>query len=542
MSDAYLGNHKLKRSNTPVEFAQEDVKEYVKCSQDPNYFITKYIKIVNIDKGLVNFDLYPFQSDIVNMVQDNRFVICKMPRQSGKTTTIAAMLLWYVLFNENYNVAILANKMAQSREILHRIQLAYENLPKWMQQGILEWNKGNIELENGSKILASATSASAIRGGSFNLIYLDEFAFVPSNLQEEFFASVYPTISSGTTSKVLITSTPNGLNMFYKIWTDSEEGNNSYERIDVHWSDVPGRDQKWREETIKNTSEEQFRVEFECEFIGSSNTLISPSKLRQIPWKHPRTTVSNVKVYSEPVTNRLYAIIVDTARGVGSDYSAFVILDVTQTPYHVVATFRDNHIMPMVYPRVIINAAKHYNNAFVLVEINDIGQQVSDILYHDLEYENILSTKPMGRSGQQITAGFGNGASLGVRTTKQIKKIGCSVLKSLVESDKLLINDYDILQELSRFASKNESYEAEEGNDDLVMCLVLFSWMADQKYFKDLTDVDIRERLYNDNIREMEDELLPFGLLSDGHSESHDWSQPLTLDDASFDDWLNDKM
>ena len=537
MNDTYLGNARLKRANTVEEYTKEQVEEYIKCSQDPIYFVRKYIKIVNIDKGLVPFDLYDFQEDIVRTVTNNRFVICKMPRQSGKTTSIAAMLLWYILFNENYNVAILANKMAQAREILHRIQLAYEHLPKWLQQGVLEWNKGNIELENGSKILASATSSSAIRGGSFNLIYLDEFAFVPSGLQEEFFASVYPTISSGQTSKVLITSTPNGLNMFYKIWVDSEEGNNSYKRIDVHWSDIPGRDEKWREETVRNTSEDQFRVEFECEFIGSSNTLINPSKLRMIPWKKPRSINNGLNLYSEPVQDRLYAIVVDVARGVGGDYSAFVVFDVTQMPYHVVATYKNNNIPPMLYPQVIYNTAKHFKEALVLVEVNDIGQQVADILYHDFEYENILSTRAMGRGGQQIGPGFGQGSTIGVKTTKQVKRIGCSVFKALVENDKLLINDYELLQEMSRFSSKNGSYEAEDGHDDLVMCCVLFSWLSDQKYFKDLTDVDIRERLYKDNARIIEEELLPFGIISDGQEDYN--NEPVTLETDDIDGWLS---
>lgn len=542
MSETYLGNPRLKKSNVRIPFEQWQVAEYIKCAEDPEYFIRTYIKIVNIDRGLIAFEPYPFQLEIIDKVVDNRFVICKMPRQTGKTTTIAAMLLWYATFHENFNIAILANKMAQAREILSRIQLAYEHLPKWLQQGVVEWNKGNIELENGSKILASATSSSAIRGGSFNLIYLDEFAFVPSNLQEEFFASVYPTISSGSTSKVLITSTPNGLNMFYKIWTDSEEGNNSYVRVDVHWSDVPGRDEKWKEETIKNTSREQFRVEFECEFVGSSSTLISPEKLRAIPFKRPLKTINGLNIYSEPITDRLYTIVVDTSRGVGLDYSAFVVCDVTQMPYHVVACYRDNNILPIYYPNVIFNTAKHYNEAAVLIEVNDLGQQVADILYQDLEYEGVLATQNNGRAGQTIGSGFGSMSHIGVRTTKTVKRIGCSVLKTLVENDSLFINDYNILQELSRFSQNNGSYEAEDGHDDLVMCLVLFAWMVDQKYFKEYTSVDIRERLYKDNARLIEEEMLPFGIISDGREEHVQFQETITLESDSMDSWLSEKM
>ena len=329
----YLGNPNLKRSNVAQDFTEDQIKEFVKCSQDPYYFITKYIQIVNIDEGLIPFKPYDFQKDIIELVKDERFVICKMPRQTGKTTTIAAVLLWYIMFNETFNVAILAHKSAQSRDILGRIQLAYEHLPRWLQLGVVEWNKGNLELENGSKILAASTSASAIRGGSFNLIYLDEFAFVPTHIQEEFFASVYPTISSGNTSKVLVTSTPNGLNLFYKLWSDSEEGLNDYKRIDVHWSDVPGRDEAWKEQTIKNTSADQFRVEFECEFIGSSNTLISPSVLKRLVYKQAEFSNEHTRVYKKPEEGHTYFAMVDTARGVNNDYSTIVVVDTTSWTY-----------------------------------------------------------------------------------------------------------------------------------------------------------------------------------------------------------------
>lgn len=517
MSENYLGNPNLKRANVETEFTQEQINEWVKCANDPQYFIQNYVKIVNVDKGFVPFEPYDFQKDIIDKVQDNRFVICKMPRQSGKTTTIAALLLHAVLFNEEYNIAILAHKLAQAREILSRIQRAYEALPKWMQQGVVEWNKGNIELENGSKILSSATSSSAIRGGSFNLIYLDEFAFIPGNLQDEFFASVYPTISSGKTSKVLITSTPNGLNMFYKLWTDSEKGRNSYKRVDVHWSDIPGRDEKWKNEQIANTSEDQFRVEFECEFIGSSNTLIPGSKLRSLTFEKAKYTKDGTSIYEDPKDKGAYAIIVDTSRGTGSDYSAFVVLDVSQLPYRVVAKYRSKEISPMLYPQVIKAAGHKYNDAYVLIEINDVGSQVADILYHELEYEGLLTVAQMGRAGQQIGAGFGKNVTLGVKTSKYVKRIGCQTLKDLIVSDQLIVNDFDILSELNTFVSKAQSYEAEAGShDDLVMCLVLFGWMTTQKYFKELTDMDFRKKLEEFNKDMIEDEMLPFGFIDDG--------------------------
>ncbi len=534
VNESYLGNQNLKRSNVKHEWTPNQIKEWMKCAKDPVYFIETYIKIVNVDKGLINFNLYDYQKDIVELSIDERFVICKMPRQCGKTTTLVGIMLWYVLFHDNYNVAILAHKMQQAREILSRIQLAYEHLPKWIQQGIIEWNKGNIELENGSKILASATSSSAIRGGSFNLVYLDEFAFVDNNMQEDFFASVYPTISSGKTSKVLITSTPNGLNMFYKIWTDSEEGKNDYKRIDVHWSQVPGRDQKWREETIRNTSEEQFRVEFECEFIGSSHTLISATKLRVLRSVAPTLSNPDTKIFAQPVPGRQYFTVVDTARGVEGDYSAFVVFDVSELPYRVVASYKNNMISPLMYPNIVFQLSKHYNSAYVLVETNDIGEQIANILQHDLEYENVLTTINNGRSGQVISPGFGQATRLGVRTTKAVKRIGCMGLKTQVESDKLVINDERILYELFRFVNIGDSYEAEEGHDDLVMCLVLFAWAMSQSYVKELTSVDLRQKLEQENEDAFEESMMPIGIIDRGGA-----IEPVMLAARKDDDsWL----
>ena len=523
-NDIYLGNPRLKKANVKVEYTEEQVKELARCAKDIRYFCNTYMKIVNVDEGLMNFSTYEFQDNIIHSVQKNRFTICKMPRQSGKTTVMTALILHFALFNEAFNVAVLANKAATAREILHRIQLGFEYLPYWMQQGIVEWNKGNIELENGSKILAGSTSSGSVRGGSFNLIYLDEFAFVPAHQQQEFFASTYPTISSGNTTRVMITSTPRGMNLFYKIWTDAIEERNEYEAIEVHWSDVPGRDEEWKKQTIKNTSEDQFRVEFECEFLGSSNTLIHPTKLGELVFHEPIHKAESVKIFKEPEPNHVYTISVDVSRGIGNDYSAFTIVDCSVIPYQVVATFRNNVISPMLFPNVILEAARKYNNAFCLVEINDIGQQVADILHHDLEYENIMTAQWRGRSGQIVNAGFGGGTQqLGVRTTKQLKRVGCATLKTIIENNKMEINDFDILQELTAFAVKGNSYQAEEGyNDDLVMCLVLFAWLSNQEYFKELTDIDIRKRLHASNEKALEEDTLPFGFVDDGQNPIKD--------------------
>jgi hypothetical protein len=517
----YLGNPLLKKANVPVEFTKEQIQEYQKCMDDPVYFIQEYMKIVSLDEGLVPFKMYDFQQNMVQTFHDNRFTICKLPRQSGKSTTIIAYLLHYVLFNQNVNVAILANKSSTARDILGRLQLGYENLPKWLQQGVVSWNKGSLDLENGSSILAASTSASAIRGGSYNIIFLDEFAYVPSSLAEEFFSSVYPTISSGKSTKVMIVSTPHGMNMFYKLWTDAQSKKNDYIPVEVHWSEVPGRDEVWKEETIRNTSQSQFNSEFECEFLGSIDTLIAPHKLKQMPYIDPIQSNADLDIFERPDPKKTYFLTADVSRGTSQDYSAFLVLDVTEMPYRVVAKYRNNEIKPLLFPQKIYEVAKAYNECFVLVEVNDIGEQVANALQFDLEYENLVMASMRGRAGQILGAGFSGGkAQLGVRTTKAVKRIGCSNLKQLIESDKLMIPDYDIMSELSTFIVKGSSWQADDGcTDDLVACLFIFAWAVDQTYFKELTDNDIRERMYAEQKEQLEQDMAPFGFIDNGIDE-----------------------
>ena len=536
MSEIYLGNPNLKKANTQIEWTEDKIVEFLKCKGDPVYFARNYIKIVSLDHGLVPFDMYPFQEKLIQNFHDQRFNICKMPRQTGKSTTCVSYLLHYAVFNDNVNVAILANKASTARDLLGRLQLAYENLPKWMQQGIISWNKGSLELENGSKISANSTSSSAVRGGSYNVIFLDEFAFIPNHIADDFFASVYPTISSGQSTKVIIVSTPRGMNHFYRMWHDAEKGKNEYVPTDVHWSEVPGRDIVWKEQTIANTSEQQFKVEFECEFLGSVNTLISPAKLRNLVYEEPIQRNAGLDIYEDPKEQNNYLVTVDVARGMGNDYSAFIVFDITEFPYKVVAKYRNNEIKPMLFPSVIDEVARAYNNAFILVEVNDIGDQVASILHFDLENENLLMCSMRGRAGQIVGSGFsGKKSQLGVRTTAAVKKLGCSNLKTLLEDDKILVSDYDIISELTTFAQRHNSFEAEEGcNDDLAMCLVIFSWLVAQDYFKEMTDNDIRKRLYEEQKNQIEQDMAPFGFIADGFNES-------TFTDNEGETWYADE-
>ena len=538
----YLGNPNLKKANTQIEYTEDQVQEMIKCQADPVYFAKKYVKIVNVDEGLVPFEMWPFQEKLINRFHENRFNICMMPRQTGKSTTSVSYLLHYAVFNNNVNIGILANKASTARDLLGRLQTAYENLPKWMQQGILAWNKGSLELENGSKILAASTSAAAVRGMSFNIIFLDEFAFVPNHIADDFFSSVYPTISSGKSTKIIIVSTPKGMNHFYRMWHDAEREQNEYVPTQVHWSEVPGRDAKWREQTVKNTSEQQFKVEFECEFLGSVDTLIDPAKLRSLAYEAPKTSNNSLDVYADPEKDHDYVCTVDVARGVGEDYSAFIIVDITSFPHKVVAKYRDNHIKPMLFPNIIYSTAKAYNEAFILTEVNDIGDQVASILQYDLEYQNLLMCSMRGRAGQVVGQGFsGSKTQLGVKMSKTVKKIGSLNLKTMIEADKILFKDYNVISELTTFISKSNSFEAEDGcNDDLAMCLVIYAWLVAQDYFKELTDQDVRKRLYEEQKNQIEQDMAPFGFLDDGindessfvDSEGDRWHLDGTYGDA----------
>jgi len=521
-SDSYRDNPLLKKTGVQVQYTQEQLDEYILCSRDPIYF-TKYIKIITLDEGLTDFKMYDFQKEMIDIFHKNRFVITKCPRQVGKTTTSIAYLLWVILFQNSQNIAILANRGQTARDILGKLQLAYENLPIWMQQGVITWNKSYIELENGSKITASSTSSSAARSGSFNIVFLDEFAFVPTNIAYEFFTSVYPVITAGTKTKIIIVSTPNGMNLFYKIWTDAINKKNNYVPFEIHWSQVPGRDEKWKEETIRNTSEHQFNQEFNTMFLGSTNTLISGIKLQTMTYSDPIAEHDGVKIYEQPIKgdaekgkDHLYCISVDVSEGKNLDFSAFSVFDISSTPYKQVATYKSSTISPILFPSVIHNAARLYNDAYVLVEINN-NPQVADALHRDLEYENLFKIFTGNKKPQQLHSGFGRGVQMGLKMSLQVKRIGCSNLKTLVESDKLIVNDFDTISELTTFVSKKTSFAAEDdANDDLAMTLVIFSWVTTQHYFKEIVNHDLRKQIQLENMNQVDEETLPEPIIDDG--------------------------
>ena len=524
VKDSYRDNPLLKKVGVEHPYTEEQVQEYIKCSKDPVYFCMNYIKIVNVDEGLISFKMWDFQKEMINLFKDNRFVITKCPRQVGKTTTTVGYLLWATIFTDSQNVAVLANKGSLARDILAKYQLAYENLPQWLQQGVVTWNKGNVELENGSKVIAASTSSSAIRGGSFNIVFLDEFAFVPNNIANEFFNSVYPVISSGKSSKIIIVSTPNGMNLFYKLWMDSIENRNNYKNFEIHWSMVPGRDAAWKEETIRNTSERQFAQEFETEFLGSSNTLISGYKLQQLRYMNPIEEHDKMKIYEHPIkegindskSDHLYAMTVDVSEGKNLDSSTFSVFDISTTPYKQVATYSSSSISPILFPTVIVNAARVYNDAYVLVEINN-NPQVADFIHSDLEYENLLKVFTGNKKPQQLSAGFARGVQMGLKMSPQVKSVGCSNLKTLIEGDKLIINDFDTYSELTTFEQHKTSFAAAEGaNDDMAMTLVIFAWATTQQYFREIVNHDLRKQIQLENMNQIDEDVLPAPIIEDG--------------------------
>lgn len=504
----YLGNNNVKRDGIEQNFTKEEVTEYAKCMKNPSYFARKYIKVISLDKGLVPFDLYPYQEKMFSHFRDNRFSIVLACRQSGKSISSVAYLLWYACFHPEKTIAILANKGATAREMLARITLMLENLPFFLQPGCKALNKGSIEFSNNSRIIAAATSGSSIRGLSVNLLFLDEFAFVDDDAR--FYTSTYPVIAAGTSTQVIITSTANGIgNVYHKLYEGAVQGTNEFKHFRVDWWDVPGRDDEWKRQTISNTSQLQFDQEFGNTFVGTGNTLISPDVLLGLISKDPIKYTSNTRIYKDPVPDHEYMMFVDVAKGRGQDYSTFNIIDVSSRPFEQVAVFQDNNISPLLYPDVIYKYANMYNEAYVIIESNDQGAVVCNGLYYDLEYENVYVESMIKAN------------SIGVTMTRKVKRIGCSNIKDLIEQNKIAIHDAETIIELSTFESRGSSFEASNGNhDDLVMNLVMFAWFTTNQFFNELTDIDVKKMLYSERVRAMEDDIVPVGILDTENENS----------------------
>jgi len=526
-NDSYLGNINVKRDGIQQQWTEDQVVEYAKCMRDPAYFARTYVKIISLDKGLVNFNLYPYQEKMFDHFNSNRFSIVLACRQSGKSISSVVYLLWYAIFHPEKTIAVLANKGATAREMLARVTLALENLPFFLQPGCRALNKGSIEFSNNSRIIAAATSGSSIRGMSVNLLFLDEFAFVER--AAEFYTSTYPVVSAGKDTKVIITSTANGIgNTFHKIWEGAVQTTNEYKAFTVNWWDVPGRDEEWKNQTISNTSQMQFDQEFGNTFFGTGDTLINAETLlnfRAFPAK--RILEGNsLYIHEETQKNHEYVMTVDVAKGRGLDYSTFSVIDVTTRPFKQVAVYRNNRISPILFPDIIYKIAKAYNDAYVIVESNDAGQVVCNGLYYELEYDNIHLESAVKKN------------AIGIEMNRKVKRLGCSGIKDLLEENKLDIVDENTILEISTFVSKGQSYEASDGNhDDLMMNLVMFGYFISTQQFTDMTDINLKQMIFEKQQREIEDAIVPFGFIDDGSDairqiedqesfKSPDWAIP----------------
>jgi hypothetical protein len=528
-NNGYNGNASLKRAGIDLSYTEKEVLELAKCVENPTYFIDNYCYIVTLDHGIQPFKLYDCQKEKVETIHNNRKVIIMEGRQQGKTTVAAAYILWYTLFQESKTVAILANKASTAREIMSRYQLMFEHLPPWMQQGVKTWNKGDVELENGSVVFTAATTAAGIRGKSVNLLYIDEAAIIPNTIADQFFTAVYPVISAGQTTKILITSTPLGYNHFWKFWNDAVNKVNDFIPMFIPYSRIPGRDEAWALEQRRQLGELKYNQEVLCKFLGSSLTLIDSSTIEYMSTCPTVYSKDGLDLYEYPIKAERddeeklvrkphsYVIVADTAKGVGGDYSAFVIIDITEVPYKLVGKYRDNKIAPMLYPTIIHKVARDFNDAYVLIETNS-SEQVAHILHNELEYGNLVFVNRSTKTGQVVSGGFGGGKTqLGVNTDKRVKRIGCFTFKSLLEEKKLLVFDADVISEISTFIQVRDSYQADDGyHDDLVMPLVLFSWLTTNPYFREMSDVNIREAMYQERIKQIEEEVVPFGFIMNG--------------------------
>ena len=504
-NENYLGNPNVKRDGVLQEWSEDLVREYAKCMGDPVYFAEKYCKVISLDNGLVPFKLYPYQKNMFRHFNEHRFNIVLACRQSGKSISACAYLLWFSLFNSEKTVAVLANKGATAREMLSRITLMLENIPFFLQPGCKALNKGSIEFSNNSRIIASATSGSSIRGLSVNLLYLDEFAFVER--AAEFYTSTYPVVSAGKDTKIIVTSTANGIgNTFYKIWEGATQGINEFNPFRVDWWDVPGRDEGWKKQTVANTSQLQFDQEFGNTFFGTGDTLINAETLMGFrAGKYEKILEGgNLIVYKEPLKNHDYIMTVDVAKGRGQDYSTFNLIDISVSPFQQVAVYRNNTISPLLFPNIIYKYAKSYNDAYVVIESNDQGTVVCNGLYHDLEYENVHVESAVKAN------------AIGIEMNRKVKRLGCSAIKDILENNKLNIVDENTIMEISTFVAKGQSYEASDGNhDDLMMNLVMFGYFSSTQYFGDMTDINLKDMLFKHKMKEIEDDIVPFGFIDD---------------------------
>lgn len=503
----------LKRANIKIKWTKEMVQEWKKCRDDIVYFAETYCAITHIDYGTIKVQLRDYQRDMLEIMHKKRMTVCNLSRQLGKTTVVAIFLAHFVCFNKDKAVGILAHKGSMSAEVLDRTKQAIELLPDFLQPGISEWNKGNITLDNGSTIGAYASSPDAVRGNSFAMIYIDECAFIPNFVDA--WLAIQPVISSGRRSKIIITTTPNGLNHFYDIWTAAIEKKSGFEPYTAIWNSVKERlynDEdifddgwQWSKQTISASTLEQFNQEHGAQFQGTSGTLISGMKLAIMNWIEVMPENGYFYRYKKPDPERKYIASLDCSEGRGQDYHALHIIDVTDEKWEQVAVLHSNEISHMILPDIVYKYLMEYNEAPVYIELNSTGVSVAKSLYMDLEYENVICDSMV---------------DLGMKQTRRTKPVGCSTLKDLIEKDKLKINHKPTILEFRTFSQNKLSWAAEDGfHDDLVMSLVIFAWLTTQQKFADYVDKEdlrLASEVFGRELEDMNDDYAPVVFVDSG--------------------------
>ena len=522
----YYNNIKnLLKADIKLDYTPEQIQEIMKCQSDIKYFLKTYVKIISLDKGIVNFNMFEYQERFIDILKNNNRIVALQPRQTGKSITSSAFILHYAIFNPNSYIAILANKARTARPILNKIKNMYRSLPIWLQVGVEEWSKGSIVLGNGTQLIAEATTESGIRGDSAKILFIDETGFIDNNLWDGFWSSVYPVVSSSKDAKIILSSTPHGINHFHKIWAEAKEGINGFTPFRAYWNEHPERDDAWKEKTILEIGETRWRVEFECAFQGSSGTLISGQKLESIPFSNPIKTKMENKflIYEEPKDKRKYVLISDFGEGLGAgDYTTCHVIDVTEATWHQVAVYRDNEILFRETPSMLSRIGKYYNNALIIGEANTIGLGILDDLNFDEEYENIFFGDDLAKETRH--------AYFGMKMTSKTKKMGNQYLKEYVENDTLVVYDHETIAELSTYIKRKESYSAEDGkHDDLVTPLVLFSnFMQNKNYVEEWLGTPTYNKR-DQKMSKLDEEIMPLGF-------HHDGETLINLDDGDDED------
>lgn len=483
----YKNNQLIKNGYYEEKFTQEQIQEIIKCKQDIFYFFENYIKITTLDikEPIKLFKPWDFQKELLNRLLTERFNIVYSSRQSGKTTCCATFALWKVLFNPNFKILIAGDSATTAKKILASIKEIYENLPFFLQKGVLEWNKTEVLLDNKSFIKTVPTTENSGRGGTFNIIILEEFSFVKDSIAEAFQASVLPVICSGDATQVLIITTQNGKNFFYEMWQAAINGESIFKPFRIHWQDVPGRDEEWVKTQKQLLGEKKFAREFVGEFDETHSSLVDVSKLDFV--KKEPIIIDDVLFYEKHNPTSKYVITVDLGEGLGSDYSTFSVFEILGAVKQV-CTYRNKENNDK-FCEVLLKTAKSYGAKILFENNND--NKIPYIFHNIYKYENLLFTKIENSTTTLCNKDF-KSRRVGLKPTSETRNVSITALKNMLESKEMIISDFDTFKELETFCKNSKGkYEATEDNhDDLVSALMLMAWLYNDEKFKETIEIN----------------------------------------------------